>query len=60
MQININTPRRLKNLAKKLSEIHKSLEDIPEIIIKLAPTNCANNKEQTSGHTLQLNKLKIP
>ena len=44
MQININTPNRLKNFAKKLSEMYISLEDIPEMIIKLAPTDCANNK----------------
>ena len=42
-QINNRTPRRLKNLVMKSSERHKSLEDIPEMIIKLAPTDCANN-----------------
>ena len=41
---NINKVIRLKNLAKELSEMNISLEDIPEIIIKLAPTDCANNK----------------
>ena len=36
--------KRFKNLAlKKLPERFKSLEDIPEIIIKLAPTDCAKN-----------------
>ena len=44
MQINSNLPRRFTNLAMKLSERYKSLEDIPDIIIKLAPTDCANNK----------------
>ena len=44
MQINNNLPSRLKNLAIKLSERYESLEDIPDIIIKLAPMDCANNK----------------
>lgn len=38
-QINSNTIRRLKKVSLKLSERVKSLIDIPEMIIKLAPTH---------------------
>ena len=60
MQRNINTPIRLKNFAKKLSEMHISLEDIPEIIIKLAPTNCAKNKGRPRVILSSSMNLKYP
>ena len=42
-QKNKSIVRRFINLDFRLPERYKSLADIPEIIIKLAPTNCANN-----------------
>ena len=44
MQISNKMLKRFKNFGKKSSDRHKSLDDMPEIIKKLAPTDCANNK----------------
>ena len=60
VQTNINTPIRLKKLAKKLPEMNISLEDIPEIIIKLAPIDCANNKGKPRVILSNSMNLKYP
>ena len=43
-QIKTNTPERFKNFIVKLSELCASLEDMADIMIKLAPMHCAINK----------------